>query len=212
MRSSGPTNCPIQVGSLTAGRTRCAVTKSPGGESAAGRTTRSQPGRRGKDAGRRKTNYRRHRKGEPAGIADRAGDFGRRSSVLREKPVTIREETGREHLMARRCKRWWHALKVSQSNWGGSARFRQEEGLRRFEGVVPVNNQEHGGRRSPKCSGTEERLGISSGIRRKAESRSEAVQRVGDGHSSRDDKDNITLSMRRAISLGMFPEESGGPA
>ncbi len=210
MRSSDPTNCPIQVGSLTAGETRCAVTKSPGGESAAWQMTRSQPGRRGKDAGRRKTNDRRHRKGEPASIADRAGVIGRRSSVLWEKPAIIREENGREHLMTRRCKRRRHALKVSSSNWGGSVRFRQEEWLRRFEGVVPVNNQGCQGRRSPKCPGMKERLGISPGITRKAESRGEAVQRVGDGHSSRNDKDNITLFMRRAISSGMLPKECGG--
>jgi hypothetical protein len=212
MRSSDPTNYPIQVGSLTAGRTRGAVTKSPGGEFVERQMTRSQPGRQGKDAGRRKTNDCRHRKGKPASIADRAGDIGRRSHVRREKPATIREGNGYEHLMARRCKRRWHATKVSQSNWGDSVRFRQEEGLRRFEGVVPANNQEHRGRRSPRCSGTRERLGISFGIRRKVESRGKAVQRVGDGHSSWDDKDNITLSMQRAISLGTFPKESGGPA
>jgi hypothetical protein len=179
MRSSDPANCPIQVGSLTAGRTRCAVTKPPEGKSTAGWITRSQSWRRGKDVGRRKTNDRRHRKGEPASIADRAGVIGRRSSVRWEKPATIREENGHEHLMARRCKRRRHALKVSSSNWGGSVRFRS---------------------------------GISCGITRKAESRGEAVQSVGDGHSSRDGKDNRTLPMRRAISSGMLPKECGGPA
>ena len=81
MKRTDPTNYPIQVGSLTTGacgniRSQCAVTKSPEGEFARyEQTTRSQPERRGKDTGCRITNDCRHRKGKPAGIADKAGDF-----------------------------------------------------------------------------------------------------------------------------------------
>jgi hypothetical protein len=42
---------------------------------------------------------------------------------------------------------------------------------------------------------------ISEGIRWNAESLSDGMQEVGDGYSSENDKDNITLSMQRAISL-----------
>ena len=85
--------------------------------------TRSQSERQGKDTGRRETNVHRHRKGEPAEIADRAGDFGRRPAVLSGKPAIVREENGQMHLMTRRCKRRWHVLKVTLSNWGDPAWF-----------------------------------------------------------------------------------------
>lgn len=130
-------------------RTRCAVTKPSEGKSAcdgglwpapkaltgngeiqiAGhlrqgqQMTRSQSERQGKDTGRRETNVRRHRKGEPSVITDRDGDFGRRFSVRWKKPEIIREENGNMHLMTRRCKRRWHVLKVPLSNWGDPAWF-----------------------------------------------------------------------------------------
>lgn len=49
-------------------------------------------------------------------------------------------------------------------------------------------------------SGLYSAYGISGGIRRKAESRSEAALGVGDGHSSVDGRDSITLQERRAVS------------
>ena len=92
------------------------------------RWTRSQSERRGKDTGRRQTNVRRHRKGEPASITDRAGDFGSRPFVQWGKAATIREENGNAHLMARRCKRRRHVLEVPSSNWGGPVQFRRRLG------------------------------------------------------------------------------------
>ncbi|KKR02956.1 MAG: hypothetical protein UT30_C0043G0001, partial [Candidatus Uhrbacteria bacterium GW2011_GWF2_39_13] len=200
VKSPESANCSFHAYSLTAGecgdaRTGCAVTKpregKPAGqgglrpapkaltgngeEQIAGRLTkeeqgtRNQSGRQGKNTGRRQTNIRKHRKGNPAGITGRAGDFGKgRLSVRYRKSAIIREENGQMHLMARRCKRRRHVWKDSLSS-----------------------------RREPVWS----RQRVSESIRRNAESWNEAVQGVGDGRSSENGKDNITLPMQRAISL-----------
>ena len=49
-----------------------------------------------------------------------------------------------------------------------------------------------------------ESLWISCDTRRNAEIHSDAMRGVGDGHSSDDGKDNITLPEQRAISLEML--------
>ena len=50
-------------------------------------------------------------------------------------------------------------------------------------------------------SGQQGRLWISCDTRRNAEIRGDVMRGVGDGHSSDDGKDNITLLEQRAISL-----------
>ena len=142
--------------------------------------TGNQSGRRGEHAGRRLTNVRRHRKGEPTIIAGRVGCIRlRRPSVRCGKSDIIGEENGREHPMSRRCKRRWHAWKDSLSTWGEPAWF-------------PFSD------------------GISRRIRRNAEIEGDATQEVGDGHSSEDGEDNTTSPMRRAISLRTCPRIKEG--
>jgi hypothetical protein len=64
--------------------------------------TRNQSEWQGESADRRKTNSCRHRKCEPALIADRAGQtWDRRPSVLRGKSDELREENGYKHLNAK---------------------------------------------------------------------------------------------------------------
>ena len=146
------------------------------------RWTCNQSERRGKFAGRRMTNDRRHRKGNPTSIAGRVGISGRRTYVRWVKPVTAEEENGNEHSVARRCKRRRHVKRVSSSNWGCPTRF---------IGMFPM---------------------ISCGIRRKAEGRSEVEKGVGDGHSSKEGVGQHNPAERRAISLRMLLKESGGRA
>lgn len=135
---------------------------------------------RGKFAGRRMTNDRRHRKSSPTSIAGRVGfDSGRRASVLWAKPVIVEEENGNEHSTNRRCKRRRHVKRVSSSNWGGPTRF---------IGTFPM---------------------ISCGIRRKAEGRSDVDAGVGDGHSSKEGGGQHNPAERRAISLRMLLTECG---
>ena len=134
---------------------------------------------RGKFAGRRMTNDRRHRKGNPTSIAGRVGISGRRASVLWAKPVIVEEENGNEHSTNRRCKRRRHVKRVSSSNWGGPTRF---------IGTFPM---------------------ISCGTRRKAESRGEVEKGVGDGHSSEEGVGQHNPAERRAISLRMLLTECG---
>ena len=217
MKGIDPANCPIRAGSLAAGRTRSAATKPPEGNH---RTrlagwndgTRSQPERRGEQAGRRQTNDRRHRKGKLASIADRARYIGRRSSVRREKPDTMGEATGREHSMARRCKRQRHAWKTPWCNWGEPAEFRQGNRAMTMRGVGPYQQPRESRLAFTRFSGKEERLGISGCIKRQAESRRHALRGVGDAHSSEDEQGSINCSERRGISLEMLLVGNGGPA
>ena len=217
MKRCDPANYSFHAGSLTAGESRRAVTKSPDGKPCLylGEGTHSQSEWQGNDAGRRITNVRRHRKGNPASITGRAGNFGlRRPCVRCGKSDIAGEENGYEHPATRRCKRRWHVSKVSSSNWGESALFRHKaKGTGTIQGLPcaeALNNHECEGWRSPSRSEKKERLGIIEGIRRKAEIPRDAVQRVGDGHSSLDGKDNITLPMRRAISATAFSKKQGG--
>ena len=120
------------------------------------RGTRSQSWRRGRRAGRRITNDRKHREVYPTSIADRVGAPEGRAFVRWVKPVTAREENGDAHLAAGRCKRRRHVWKVPSSNWGDPNRPR---------GVVSR---------------------VVGGIRRNAESRGDTGSGVGDGHSSED--------------------------
>ena len=143
------------------------------------RWTCNQSERRGKFAGRRMTNDRRHRKGDPTSIAGRVGISGWRTSVLWVKPDTAEEENGNEHSAARRCKRRRHVKRVSSSNWGGPTRF---------IGAFPM---------------------ISCGTRRNAESRSDVDAGVGDGHSSEEGVGQHNPVERRAISLRMLLTKSG---
>jgi len=144
------------------------------------RWTRNQSERRGKFAGRRQTNDRRHRESAPTFIAGRVGISGGRTYVRWVKPVTAEEENGNEHSVARRCKRRRHVKRVSSSNWGGPTRF---------IGTIPM---------------------ISCGIRRKAESHSDVEKGVGDGHSSEEGVGQHNPAERRAISLRVLLKESGG--
>ncbi len=205
VKSPGSANCSFHAYSLTAGergdaRTGCAVTKSRERKPAIHGESRTAPqaltgngekqiaghlkmeqqgpgnqsGRRDKSTGRRQTNDRKHRKGNPTEITGRVGHFGvRRPSVRCGKPDIIKEENGQMHLMTRRCKRRRHVRKDSLSTWGEPVWSRQR---------------------------------VSESIRRKAEIWNNAMQGVGDGNSSKDDKDNITLSMQRAVSLRKCPK------
>jgi len=144
--------------------------------------TRGQSWRRGRHAGRRITNDRKHRKAYPAGIADRVGNPEGRAFVRWAKSDTAREENGEMHLAAGRCKRRRHVWTVSSSNWGDPYRPR---------GAFPR---------------------VVGSIRRNAESCGDTGSGVGDGHSSEDGRDNITHPERRAISLRMLSKECGDPA
>ena len=216
MTRKDPANCPIRAGSLTAVprmAERSAVTKSQEGKSPEKGMTRSQPKRQDEDTGRRKTNDRRHRKGELAAIADRASEqLGGRSPVRWEKSDITWEVDGREHQVTRRCKRRRHVLNDSLSNWGGPARFRQRSGVKTTRWVDPFNQPSALAEASLPRTGTRGCLGISCGIKQTAESRGEVLQGIGDAHSSADDKDNITLSERRGISLRKRTMERGGLA
>jgi len=146
------------------------------------RLTRSQSWRRGRHAGRRQTNDRKHRKGYPTYIADRVGIPEGRAFVRWAKSDTAREENGDAHLAAGRCKRRRHVWTVSSSNWGDPERSC---------GWVPQ---------------------VVGSIRRKAEVCGDAGSGVGDGHSSEDGRDNTTRLERRAISLRVLSKECGDPA
>lgn len=221
MKRSDPTNCPFQVGSLTAVPRlagRSAVTKSPVGKPQAWACpptagTRSQSERRDKQPGRRQTNVRKHRKGKLAGIADRASEFiGGRSPVRWEKPAITWEANGCAHQVTRRCKRRRHGRSVSLSNWGGPARFRLNARGKTPVWADPITQPETTAMTSPRRFVKSGCLGISRGIKCNAESRGKVLQGVGDAHSSVDDKDSITLSERRGISLRMLTLATGGLA
>lgn len=137
LKCADPANFPFRAGSLTTGAggdapCQSVVTKSREGEFRESGATRSQSERRGKDTGRRKTNDRRHRKGDPAVVADRAGYFRvRRASVLCAKSAEHREASGSEHLCARRCKRRRHVSKAIGCNWGDPIPFQSNTELKR---------------------------------------------------------------------------------
>jgi hypothetical protein len=212
MKGSDPTNCPFQVGSQTAEHesARSAVTKSREGKSALG-----LPGSSGglgvSQSGEAKTQAVGKR--TTVGIVKVSRQklliepviFGRRSPVRWEKSAIIKVASGRKHLMTRRCKRRRHESRVSWSNWGGPARFRQRSGVKTIRWVDPFNQPSALAEASLPRTGTSGCLGISLGIRRNAESRGKVLQGVGDAHSSVDGKDNITLSERRGISLRTQP-------
>jgi len=74
------------------------------------------------------------------------------------------------------------------------------------EGTPRTKNQSTATAVPPMLTGNLEQLRISPDIRRNAESSDDAAWEVGDGHSSEDGKDNITLPERRAISLNPVTE------
>lgn len=215
MKRNDPANYPFQAGSLTAvppDAGRSAVTKSSEGKSACERRTRNQSERRDKSTGRRKTNDCRHRKSDLAVITDRARYFGRRSLVLWEKSAIIGEESGCKPPMTRRCKRQRHVWRVSLCNWGGPAKFRTKARVMTNNLVDPRYQPGATTKTSVWCSLENKGQRKSLDIMRNAESPGDALQGVGDAHISGDDKDNITLSERRGISLRVFLMESRGLA
>jgi len=143
-----------------------------------GRRTQGQ-WRRGKFAGRRMTNDRRRRKGTPPSDSDRAGNSGRRASVLWAKPGIVEEANGDVHSTTRRRKRRRHAKRVPLRNWGDPIRSDRTV------------------------------LSVSGGIRRNAESQRQAGAGVGDGHSSGHGEGQHNPVERRAISLGTLLTDRG---
>ena len=207
MKCPGHTNFPFRVCSQSAGFSsnvfiRSAETKSRAGKALLERT-RSQSEWRGKDSGRRQTNDRKHRKGNPSvSIVDRDGYFRfRRASVLWAKSVNIEEESGNMHSIWRRCKRRRHESTVSDSNWGDPVSFQNIIGLITFNGLSRLIKLTDRGLYPLAAVENSGYVRISSVIRRKAERVSDVFQEVGDGHSSDDGEDNITSLERRAISL-----------
>lgn len=147
------------------------------------RWTSNQSWWRGRIAGRRTTNDRRHRKGSSTSIAGRVGyNSDWRASVLWAKPVIVEEENGNEHSTNRRCKRRRHVKKVSSSNWGGPVRS-----------IGTVSMVSCGARRNAQCCG-------------------EVETGVGDGHSSKEGGGQHNPVERRAISLRMLFKERIGQA
>jgi len=211
MRCSDPTNSPIRVGSLTAGKRgnmscRSAVTKSPEGNGQVDQT-RNQSEGRGKFTGRRTTNVCKHRKGEPLFIADRSGYFGSRASVLWVKADVMWEETGELHHISRRCKRRRHVKKDSVGNWGDPVGF-QSDGVTTNRWVhIETKNQRSLGSCCRNILVVKEQVRISRSIRRKAESGDEALQEVGGGHSSEEGVSNTTALSEGPLVCVVFSKQ-----
>ena len=129
MKCPGHTNFPFRVCSLSTEFSsnvylRSVETKSRAGEALL-EWTCSQSEWRGNDSGRRQTNDRKHRKGNPSvSIVDRDGyNRFRRATVRLAKSVNIEEESGNMHSIWRRCKRRRHESTVFESNWGDPFSF-----------------------------------------------------------------------------------------
>ena len=207
MKRPGHTNFPFRVCSLSTGFSSNVYLRSVETKSRAGKAlferTRSQSEWRGNDSGRRQTNDRKHRKGNPSvSIIDRDGyNRFRRASVLWAKSVNIEEESGSMHSIWRRCKRRRHESTVSDSNWGDPVSFQNIIGLKilnRLSRLIKLVDHISYPHVSTEGSGY---VRISSAIRRKVERLNDVSQEVGDGHSSFDGEDNITSFERRTISL-----------
>lgn len=207
MKCPGHTNFPFRVCSQSAGYCSNVFIRSAETKSRAGNLlleeTRSQPEWRGKDSGRRQTNDRKHRKGNPSvRVVDRDGNFRfRRATVRLAKSVNIEEESGNAHSIWRRCKRRRHESTVFDSNWGDPVSFQYIERSKTFEGLNRLINLVTGVSYPLAVTEGSGYVRISSDIRRKVESLNDVSQEVGDGHSSVDGEDNITSLERRAISL-----------
>ena len=134
--------------------------------------TRSQSERQGKRAGRRTTNDRKHRKVTPGGYSGQSrGRF----------------RVARTCSMDEACYAWGRRWEDAPMRPGGV----KGGGMRGKSRHVNSgeNLQGSAGRR------------IRAGIRRIVESRAEALQGVGDGHSTEDLRDTKTFREGRAISL-----------
>ena len=207
MKCPGHTNFPFRVCSLSAGYCSNVFIRSAETKSRAGNLlleeTRSQPEWRGKDSGRRQTNVRKHRKGNPSvRVVDRDGNFRfRRATVRLAKSVNIEEESGNAHSIWRRCKRRRHESTVFDSNWGDPVSFQNIIGLKILNRLSRLIKLVDGSSYPPASTEESGYVRISSAIRRKVERLSDVTQEVGDGHSSVDGEDNITSLERRAISL-----------
>lgn len=100
---------------------------------------------------------------------------------------------------ARRCKRRRHARKTPSSIWGDPDRFRMKRS-KTIRGLLRNLNQlRHGG--VPVAKPAKRRRRNRGGIRSKTESRRDACQGVGDGHSTEEPTDTITGGEGRVISL-----------
>jgi len=206
MKGIVPINCPIQTGSLTAERTRSAVTTSPEGNSRIEGELRVSPsGKANTQAAGKRTTASIVKVNWQVLLTEPAS-LGSRSSVRWEKAANSEEETGYEHSLSRRCKRGRHARRVNASNWGGPARFRYDRGKTK-QRVDPLPQPRVTAVTSLRRSGTSGCQRIRDGIKRNAESRLDAVLGVGDAHSSEDRRDSKTRWERRGISLKQTSKE-----
>ena len=200
MKGTAPVSFPIQTGSLTAERTRSAVTKSPDGKpSIEGRLQASPSGEANKQAVGRRT-ATSIVKSTTAVITGRAVEDRAASPCSMGEACYSRGSEMGATREARRCKRRRHARKVDSSNWGGPARFRVNRG-KTIKRVDPLPQPRATTVTSPYRSGSSRCQRIRGGIRSKAESRRDAVPGVGDARSSEDHGDSKTLWERRGISL-----------
>ncbi len=136
------------------------------------RGTHSQSERQGKSAGRRKTNSRKHRKGTMAEIAGRAMENGYKGEPLFDGRSLVL--TGKK-MGTSTCE---PVGVKGYGMYGKHLRVKSGEDL---------------------CGLGETR--VRDGIRPDAESHTEAMQGVGDGHSTWDPEDNKTCGEGRPISL-----------
>lgn len=205
VKSPESANCSFHAYSLTAGecgdaRTGCAVTKpregkpavqgglrpapkaltGNGEEQIAGRLTKEEQGTRNQSGRQGKNTGRRQTNDCKHRKSNPAGITGRAGNFGKGRPSV-------------RC--------------GKSAIIREENGqehlmARRCKRRRHVWKDSLSSWREPVWS----RQRVSESIRRNAESWNNAVQGVGDGRSSENGKDNITLPMQRAISLRTCPK------
>ena len=205
MKGFAPVSYPDSTGSLTAERTRSAVTKPPERKSCrwlasdTGGLVVSPSGKANPQAAGKRTTVSIV-KSALAGIADRAGELRVASLYSIGEANTRGEDNGKRTHGTRRCKRWRHVDTVNSSNWGGPARFRRRRGMTKHW-VDPIPQPGTTTMTSSWRSPVKRRQRISGGIRTTSESRGDAVQGVGDARSSDDHRDSKTRWERRGISL-----------
>jgi len=119
----------------------------------------------------------------------------------------MREENGKSHLIAQRYKRRRHVLKATENNWGEPVLFRRTSNnvVKTISRVATdkTNNLNLFKPDPEEIQSTREQVRGYVSIRCNAESSYTKTQEVGDGHSSADGRDRITLSEQRAISRNM---------
>jgi hypothetical protein len=199
MKGTAPVNFPFWTGSQAAGRTRSAVTKSrERNPSIEGELRVSQSGEANSQAAGKRTAVSIV-KSTLADIADRASEKRVASPCSMGEAYYSRGSEVGATRETRRCKRRRHVGSGNASNWGGPARFRVNRG-KTTKRVDPLPQPRASTATSPWRSGKSRCHRIRGGIRPKAESRRDAVQGVGDAHSSEDHGDSKTSWERRGIS------------